>query len=131
MNNRREMYLTDRELRNLLRKRKRTIQLRKRILTLSAITFIMVFCFASIFFTFNTKAGNTSEDATLYKYYKSVQIQSNDTLWDLAKENYSVEKQSITEYIREVKQINHLEGDAIVAGNYIVLPYYSTEFVYY
>lgn len=131
MINKREMYPEIRELRNALHKRKRTMQLRRRILTLSFITVIMIISFAAFFFTFNANAGNTSDDTVLYKYYKSVQIQNNDTLWELAKENYSAQKQSIKEYIREVKQINHLDSDEIIAGNYIILPYYSSEFVYY
>ena len=76
------------------------------------------------------KAKSSQNEVTLYKYYKNVEIQNDDTLWDLAKENYCKNKQSIKEYMNEVKSINHLTDDSIVAGNYLVLPYYSETFVY-
>ena len=31
------------------------------------------------------------------------------------------------DYIREVRQLNHLDGDSITAGSFLVLPYFSAE----
>ena len=66
-----------------------------------------------------------------FKYYTSIIVQPGETLWELADqyidyENYK-DKQS---YISEVMSINHLEEDAICAGQMLVVPYYSSEYIY-
>ena len=84
---------------------------------------------AILFGSFLSKAETKASEVTYYKYYTNVKVQSGDTLWSLAEvymdENYA----SRDEYIREVKQVNHLsKGDTIVSGEYLILPYYSTEY---
>ena len=81
--------------------------------------------------SFHVKAKSNHNEQTLYKYYKNIEVQPNDTLWDLAIANYCEEKQTVQEYISEVQKINHLDDERMIAGNHIVLPYYSTEFIYY
>lgn len=66
-----------------------------------------------------------------FKYYTSIIVQPGETLWELADqymdyENYK-DKQS---YISEVMSINHLEEDMICAGQMLVVPYYSSEYIY-
>lgn len=122
-----EMSSIDR--RRMYRRRKR-VHAFQRKMTILFITIMILVCSVISLNVFNAKAKSAQSDKTLYKYYKNVEIQPEDTLWDLAKENYCAEKQSFEEYIQEVKNINHLENDAIIAGNYIVLPYYSEIFVY-
>ena len=70
------------------------------------------------------KAG---DDTVYYKYFTAYMVQKGDTLWELARE-YS-HNESYTEYINEVKDINHLYSDRITAGQYIVIPFYSTEYM--
>ena len=36
---------------------------------------------------------------------------------------------SITEYIEEVKDMNSLQDETINYGEYLVIPYYSNEFI--
>lgn len=62
-----------------------------------------------------------------YKYYKSYYVETGDSLWSIAKEHISDEYSDINEYIAEVKQINHLQGDAVKQGSHICIPYYSME----
>lgn len=62
------------------------------------------------------------------KYFKSVQIEKGDTLWSIAKENMDTEHyKNISEYVKEIKKINALVSDRVTAGNYIIIPYYSTD----
>lgn len=68
-----------------------------------------------------------SNEMSYSKYYTSIQIQENDTLWDLADEyigSYSVAKE---EYIDEVCKLNNLTDGNIHTGEYIVMPYYSQD----
>ncbi|MDE5891572.1 MAG: LysM peptidoglycan-binding domain-containing protein, partial [Acetatifactor sp.] len=53
-----------------------------------------------------------------------------DTLWSLAdryadQEHYT----SRDQYIAEVMTMNHMSSEELSAGNYLILPYYSPEFV--
>ena len=63
----------------------------------------------------------------LFKYYKSVQIQAGDTLYDLSAEYVNPEMNDTDSFIDEVRFINNLEDDSyLYEGNYIVVPYYAT-----
>lgn len=62
-----------------------------------------------------------------YKYYTSVEIKNGDTLWDIASKYMTEEYGSLQEYVAEVKELNGLPSDNIRSGQFIVVPYYSTE----
>lgn len=70
----------------------------------------------------------TLSDQTVYKYYKSIEIQPGDTLWDIAEETMTSEYDSIPEYVEVLKEMNALESDRIEAGQYLVIAYNDTEF---
>ncbi len=59
------------------------------------------------------------------KYYMSYEVQDGDTLWDLAGEYNDFSVQDSSTYIAEVRSMNHIDGDTIHAGDYIVLPYFG------
>ena len=75
--------------------------------------------------TVNTKAA---EDRAGTKYYKSVMVQSGDTLWSIA-DKYMDDIEYIDErdFIKEVKSINHMDSDNISYGTYIIVPYFVYE----
>lgn len=59
-------------------------------------------------------------------YYKTVEVEEGDTLWNLA-DRYMGEKSfSRQEYIEQVKELNHLIGDTIESGAYLMVPYAET-----
>lgn len=62
------------------------------------------------------------------KYYTSIVIESGDTLWSLAQEYADAHYADIQSYIEEVIFINHLDSTEILEGNYLILPYYKTDF---
>lgn len=107
---------------------KRRRELRKHILTL-ALTFVLVITCSMMFFTVKTKAQNRDE-AVYYKYYKSITVSRGDSLWTYAAE-YADEDHygSYQNYIDEVLQMNGLSSESITAGQHLVVPYYSAEFV--
>lgn len=63
-----------------------------------------------------------------YKYYTSIQVESGDTLWEIAEEYRTEEYEDINSYIEEVKEINHLTSSHITDGMYLCIPYYTTEY---
>ena len=78
-----------------------------------------------VFFSFRAKA-QSSDETLVYKYYKSIVVRNGDTLWDYAG-MYGGDGQysSSRDYIKEVMQLNSLHDHKIVAGQYLILPYYS------
>ena len=66
--------------------------------------------------------------APTYKYYTSIQVESGDTLWEIAEEYRTEEYEDINSYIEEVKEINHLTSSHITDGMYLCIPYYTTEY---
>lgn len=69
-----------------------------------------------------------ADEPERYKYYASVYIDRDDTLWSISKEYITEEYSSVEEHIDEIKSINHISGDKIEYGNVISVPYYSDEY---
>ena len=107
---------------------RRKQQLRRNVM-LCLLTLVLVISFSFTFFSFRTKAQSSDEEI-LYKYYKSVMVEDGDTLWQYA-DTYGNSQyyDSHDAYIKEVMEMNFLKDDTIVAGQYLILPYYSPEFV--
>lgn len=61
------------------------------------------------------------------KYFKSVTIERGETLYDYADRYADFHYDSAEEYISEVAKINSINPDRIIAGNNIIIPYYSLE----
>ncbi len=76
-----------------------------------------------------TLLGSSSEASNdnSYKYYTSVEIKNGDTLWNIASEYITEEYASLQEYVMEVKLLNGMQGDSIRSGQFLVVPYYSSE----
>ena len=54
----------------------------------------------------------------------SVRVTENDSLWKIAERFYCEEKESIPEFVRSIKDTNHLESDTIYPDTYLVIQYY-------
>lgn len=73
--------------------------------------------------------ARAQEDGEIYyKYYTSVRIRSEDTLWTLADTYCDDNFRSRGAFIKEVARINHLLDEQITEGDCLIVPYYSTEF---
>ncbi len=121
--------MSDRELRSY----KRALRLRKerrcKVLRISIIA-IATLCIIVIF---SASYGAIKSNAnSKFKYYTSITVEAGENLWDIADEyiDYDIYENK-NKYIAEVKSINHLdESSTIVAGQMLIVPYYSAEFVY-
>lgn len=124
----RTTYMNDRDLRNYRRKRRRQREIR-RIFILTGMAIVLVLGLALSYRALLSHA-NTEIDNISYKYFTSIQIEPGDTLWSLAdryadREHYA----SRDQYITEVMTMNHMSGEELSAGDYLILPYYSPEFI--
>ena len=105
--------------------RKNSDQRKRRTVMFSAVLTPMLICFMLVFtLSIQSKAG---EDHEVYKYYTSVEVASGDTLWTIADKYMGEGSFDKREYIEEVKQLNHMYGDDITAGEFLVVPFYSAE----
>jgi cell division protein YceG involved in septum cleavage len=89
------------------------------VLTILAAVIALLICLRMSVWT---ASADTPDHGT--KYYKSVTIESGDTLWSIAEQDMTPGWDDIRDYIAEVEQINSLDGDSIHAGNSIIVPYY-------
>ncbi len=77
-----------------------------------------------VFTLYPNKSNAQSQDGASYKYFHKIYVESGDTLWSIASEN-KTDKESTTDYIKEVKSINKLKSDDLYAGQMLVVPYYD------
>lgn len=102
---------------------------RQQELKRNGLLFLMTLCLIlACSFTLSTFHADAKSDADLScKYYKSIVVSGNDTLWSIAEEYMDAEHyDSINDYIKEVKHMNSLSDDSIHYGEYIVIPYYES-----
>ena len=112
-------------LNNRLRRQK---EVQRNIILLIS-TIILIIVVSILFMSFSIEANDLQHEPT-YKYYKSIEVSKGDTLWSIAKANIdSAHYKNTYEYINEIKKMNSLTSDNIISGNYIIVPYYSSEFL--
>ena len=113
----------------LKQRRTRICQMQKTVLVMVAAFFLII---AGVMFGSNLLASsnsNASNEAVLYKYYTSIEVQSGDTLWTIADQYLANnEEEGKSDYIDEVIAMNQLADGTIHAGDYITVPYYSYDF---
>lgn len=108
-------------------RRKREVYMKK--LLLGIFLLILIMCMSILLGSnFADAHGNAQEAPVEHKYYKSIKINSGDTLWGIAEEYMNDEYNSINDYIEEVKQINGLDSDDIHDSRFLTVAYYDNEF---
>ncbi len=74
-----------------------------------------------------TKATTTEEAKNVYyKYYTQIEIQSGDSLWEIAgKYMVNGPYESRKDYMNEIVELNQLSGTKIIKGQHLIVPYYE------
>ena len=110
-----------------IKKDKQREQKRMKCLLLGLLSLVIIVGFGSTAGSSFVMAESNSNTASIQrKYYKSIEIEAGDTLWDIAKEYRESHYDAIYEYINEVMDINGLDSDEIHAGQYLTIPYYDS-----
>ena len=76
-------------------------------------------------------ANAKEKEVPMYKYYKSYMVEKDDTLLSIAYDMNAKEcsQKQINECVDEMISINSLDHKGTICyGNYILVPYYSTEY---
>lgn len=106
-----------------IQRREHTVRIQKRMIVITAI--LMISAVILLGSSIRAFAGSRDYSQPVYKYYTSIQVQSGDTLWDIADtytREFDIDKE---EYIDEVCRMNHLQNGEIHSGDYITVAYYS------
>lgn len=121
--------MTDRELRTYKRKLRRQKEICRRCIMM-LMTFCLIITCAVSYHSIKSSA-NTGNEELHFKYYTNIRVVYGETLWEIADEYMDDRQYSDKEsYIAEVRNINHLdEESSIQAGQYLIVPYYSDEFI--
>ena len=115
------------EQRILNNKRRRRVHVKK-MRFLLILTIVLVFTGTIFLGSFLSNAKSNNESVS-FKYYKSIEVNSGDTLWSIADQFMTEHYSTTSDYISEVISINSLQGDQITVGMHLVIPYYSTDYV--
>lgn len=117
----------NRSERRIIKNRIRRQQEMKKNFLILVMTICLILACSFTISVFRSNAKN--ETATSYKYYKSIAVSNNDTLWSIAEQYMNNDYyDSINDYIDEVKRMNSLSGDSIHYGEYLIIPYYNNNF---
>lgn len=112
--------------------RKQTISLRRgaevhRNILFALLTTIFVLLCMLIGSSMASSGQSKAAQNDSYKYYTSIEIERGDTLWNIAEEYMTPEYGSVQEYVDEIKAVNDLGDDEIHSGQYLMIPYFSSE----
>lgn len=129
-NSMRHYYVNDtrseRRIRNNRIRRQR--EMRKNFVLFVMTVCLIITCSISLN-SFRSDAKDNSVK-TSYKYYKSITIDNDDTLWSIAVQYMDDEHyDSMNDYINEVKNMNSLTDDEIQYGEHLIIPYYDDTFI--
>lgn len=113
--------------RALIKRKKRQKEVRRNMIMLIISLLLVIICVCLVS-GFSAQARDINKPVS-YKYFKSIYIEEGDSLWSIGQEYADEHYTSVASYINEVKRMNSLESDSIKTGNYLIVPYYSTEFI--
>ena len=123
----RKPQMTAREFQTYKRKLKRERELRNRLF-LVIITVFLILSGVIFYHSIQSQANEDIDDIS-FKYFSSIMVNYGDSLWSIAEEYSDEHYKSNTDYIAEIVKINHLSNEEIIAGQHIIIPYYSKEFI--
>jgi LysM repeat protein len=105
---------------------RRHVQIQRRIRSF-VIACLMIAAFCSGFFghTLLSAHAEVQSRDNLVPYYTSIQIQHDDTLWDLAQTYAQGSGYTVRQYVDELKRMNHLKSENIHAGEFLTVVYYA------
>ena len=86
---------------------------------------VLILCSALAVLFFGIRSVSAKTTRTVERTYASIEIQEGDTLWGLAERYGGSVPVSRQVYMEDVRRLNHLSDDALIAGANLVLPVYT------
>lgn len=63
----------------------------------------------------------TADIGNSYNVYESYEIRPSDTLWDIARVYAPAYHMSTADYVKTLKELNHLKSDRITSGRHLIV----------
>lgn len=104
------------------------ICVKKRSILLFAAALI-VFFLTAFLISDRIEASSVTHSEETYKYYTSIQVKQGESLWSIAGNYMTSDYSDRDAYMEEVRSLNHLSSDDIHAGEYLLIPYYSSQYL--
>ncbi len=122
-------YFSRSEVRIRNNKRRRQRIFRRQVLLLGLASALVIFIVILLASSIRSDA-QSDEFKPSFKYYKTITVHADDTLWDLAKADFSPEHyKNLNSYMSEICTLNQISDPSdLNAGEGLIIPYYSTEF---
>ncbi len=122
-------YFSASEVRIRNNRRRRQQIFRRQVFLLALLAAVMIFFMAFMFSSLMADA-QSDDFVPSFKYYKTITIHTDDTLWAVAEDNFDSEHYTdIGAYMAEIRSINGItNSDMLHAGEALIIPYYSSEF---
>lgn len=95
--------------------RRRNAMLKRIVLLISS---LILLCFITISFMYFKSAAHENRFSD-NKLYRSVQIEKGDSLWSIANRYMTEDYANIDQYMDELRNLNNLESDTLIEGNYL------------
>ena len=89
------------------------------------ISLIIISLILTLVIIIPTRVAYADQENKSTRLYKTVEIKSGDSLWSIAADHYTIECESMNDYIYLIKKCNSLYDDNITAGCYLIIPYYE------
>ena len=125
-----ERYFSKSEIRirNNRRRRQRIARMQRLVVFTAATLILVIGMFVASTLMTDARSDNKGFE---YKYYTTMIVHTGDTLWNIATENFpDGHYKNVNAYINEICNINGIcEADSLKAGESLILPYFSSEFV--
>lgn len=103
------------------RNRRRRQTMKRRVVVL-AMVILSVLC-SVLIVKDNSYAQSESTGRTLC--YKPVYVQEGDSVWSIARENYTEEWSSTANYVEAILEFNNMTDGYLYSGSYLSIPYYD------
>ncbi len=120
-----EGYYMERAEKRRIHRLQREKQVKRQRFIMIIILFMIVLIAAVFSISRFTYASSDIVTQPRAKYYKSILIYQDDTLYSIAESYMSQEYKDAAQYINEVKNMNHMLNNTITTGDYLIIPYYS------
>ena len=88
--------------------------------TVSAVLLIFAVLLLTVaVLTVRSSARSTEADRP--RIYKSIEITSGDTLWEIAEKYAPAFDMNVRDYVSELKEVNGMASDSIIAGGHLIV----------
>lgn len=113
-----------------MKKNEKKVRLRRQLMIILAgivAAIAIIFVGGSRLRSHQVQASGIYSETTCTTIYKSVYVNAGDTLWSIADTYMDDSYKDKSDFIEEIREINHISEKSLQAGSYIIVPYHTTE----